>query len=38
MNYEERIKKFDYCIKKNAHFCFLIVAAYVDMFPEMDLS
>ncbi|CAD8153644.1 unnamed protein product [Paramecium octaurelia] len=38
MNYQDRIKKFDYCIKKNANFCFLIVAAYVDMFPEMDLS
>lgn len=38
MNYKERIKKFDFCIKKNAEFCFLIVAAYADIFPEMDLS
>jgi carnosine N-methyltransferase len=38
MKYEERVKKFTNCIKKNSEFCFLMVAAYVDLFPDIDLS
>lgn len=38
MKFEERFEKFTNCIRKNSEFCFLMVAAYVDLFPEMDLS
>jgi len=38
MNPEERILKLQFAIKCNAEFCFMIVAAYIDIFPSMDLT
>lgn len=38
MNIEERILRLEYGIKCNSEFCFMIVAAYIDIFPGMDLS
>lgn len=38
MNFIERMKKLDVCVKKNANFLFLIVAAYNNLFSNIDLS
>ena len=37
-NIEQRIKRLEKAIIVNAEFCFLIVASYVDLFPDQDLQ
>lgn len=37
MNYQERVEALRQAVEKNAFFFFLIVAAYIDLFPEADL-